>query len=253
MPEILPGVHVVELQGGLAGPASLMNVCLLIDGGAITMVDAGLPGSAADVVSYLEQIGRRATDIRRIVITHHHVDHVGGLAEIVRLSGAEVWAHRDDADIIEGRISRPPIPKERVEAMLAGLPPEQRQAAAARAKQMNEVEAVAVDLRLCGGEELRLLGGLQILHSPGHTAGHLCLYSSALSLLIAGDLLRLVDGVIRPSPTGFAADAELALASAKSVAALPFECFVGYHGGYVVSGGADLLEDGLRAQPSSSP
>jgi glyoxylase-like metal-dependent hydrolase (beta-lactamase superfamily II) len=169
----------------------------------------------------------------------------GGLPELLELSGAEVWAHRDDAAVIEGAVSRPGIPPERVEALLAVLPVDQRGAAAARMQQMGEVAPVGVDLRLVGGEELGVLGGVQILHSPGHTAGHLCLYLPALSLLVAGDLLRLEDGVIREAPSGFAADADQALDSARQIAALGFERFIGYHGGYTVSGARELLSSSL--------
>ena len=93
--------------------------------------------------------------------------------------------------------------------MLASLPAEQRDAAHERMRRMSKVPPAAVDLRLMGGEELNVLGGVQILHSPGHTAGHLCLFLPTLSLLIAGDLLRLSeDGVIRESPAANAADAD---------------------------------------------
>ena len=130
--------------------------------------------------------------------------------------------------------------------MLASLPAEQRDAAQERMRRMSEVLPAAVDLRLVGGEELSVLGGVQILHSPGHTAGHLCLYLPALSLLIAGDLLRLSeDGVIRESPAANAADADQAMASARQIATLKFEGFIGYHGGYVVSGAQGLLSDSL--------
>jgi glyoxylase-like metal-dependent hydrolase (beta-lactamase superfamily II) len=245
MAEILPGVHVVQAAQGSAAPGGAMNICLLIEGGKITMVDAGLPGSSASILAYLDEIGLAPQAIRRVIITHHHVDHVGGLPEILKLSAAEVWAHRDDAAVIEGTVPRPGIPPERVAAMLAAIPAEQRTAAAARMKQMSEVAPVGVDLRLAGGEELNVLGAVQILHSPGHTAGHLCLYLPALSLLIAGDLLRYEDGLIRESPPGFAANADQALASAKRVVALGFERFIGYHGGYVVSGAGELLSASL--------
>jgi hypothetical protein len=57
--------------------------------------------------------------------------------------------------------------------------------------------------------------------------------------------LRLEDGVIRESPTGFAADADQALDSARQIATLGFESFIGYHGGYVVSGARELLSESL--------
>ena len=247
MPEILPGIHIVPLAQGIGFPgAGAMNICLLVENGQITMVDAGLPGSSAAVLSYLAEIGLASEAIRRVIITHHHVDHVGGLPELLKLSQAEVWAHRDDAAVIEGTIPRAGLAPERVEAMLASLPAEQRATAQARMKQMHEVPPAAVDLRLVGGEELNVLGGVQILHSPGHTAGHLCLYLPALSLLVAGDLLRLLeDGVIRESPAGIAVDPDQALASARQIVTLEFEGFIGYHGGYVVSGAQGLLSDSL--------
>ena len=103
----------------------------------------------------LDEIGLAPQAIRRVIITHHHVDHVGGLPEMLKLSGAEVGRHRDDAAVvIEGTIPRPGVLPERTEAMLAAVPAEQRVAAAARMKQMREVAPVGVDLRLVGGEEL---------------------------------------------------------------------------------------------------
>ena len=83
MPEILPGVHVVPSAPGAGLPgAGAMNICLLVEKGQITMIDAGLPGSSAAVLSYLDEIGLAPRAIRRIIITHHHVDHVGGLPEL---------------------------------------------------------------------------------------------------------------------------------------------------------------------------
>jgi glyoxylase-like metal-dependent hydrolase (beta-lactamase superfamily II) len=232
---------VVADAQGAAGPGGVLNLCLLVEHGRVTMIDAGLPGSAAGVFAYLETIGLSARAVRRVIVTHHHVDHVGGLPEIVAASGADVWAHRDDCAVIEGAEPRPGIPPERVTAMLAALPEEQRAAAADRLEQMAHVAPVPVDLRLVGGEELNVLGGVRVVHSPGHTPGHLCLYLPASSLLIAGDLLRLVDGVIDLSPAALSADTDLSLASARRVVALGFEGFVGYHGGYTVAGAQKLL------------
>ena len=248
MTEIVPGVHVVADAQGAAGPGGVLNLCLLVEHGRVTMIDAGLPGSAAGVFAYLETIGLSAHAVRRVIVTHHHVDHVGGLPEVVAASGAEVWAHRDDTAVIEGHEPRAGIPPERVTAMLASLPEERRAAAADRLEQMAHIAPATVDLRLVGGEELNVLGGVRIVHSPGHTPGHLCLYLPAASLLIAGDLLRLIDGVIDLSPATMSADNDLALASARRVAALGFDGFVGYHGGFTVAGARELLSDRLASQ-----
>ncbi len=82
--------------------------------------------------------------IRRTIITHHHIDHFGGLPEIVQETGAEVRAHQKDAQVVDGTTPRPALSPERVETMLARVP---------------------ADLRLVGGEEMNLSGGVNILHS----------------------------------------------------------------------------------------
>jgi glyoxylase-like metal-dependent hydrolase (beta-lactamase superfamily II) len=222
-----------------------MNLCLLVAEGEATLVDAGLPGVSIPLLAYLKEIQLEPEAIQRVIITHHHIDHVGGLPEIIALSGAEVWAHKADASLIDGSTPRPAVPPERLQAMLARVPAEEREAAAARMEQMAAVPGVPVDLCLVGGEELNLMGGVEILHTPGHTAGHLVLYLPALSLLIAGDLMRYQQGVIKESPADFALDPAQALASARSTANLAFDRFVGYHGGYAVSGAKKLLSESL--------
>jgi len=88
--EVLPNVHVVRLIGAQA--------YLLVDGDEITLVDAGHAGSARLLRPYLARIGRSMEHITRIVCTHGHPDHIGGVHEIGALSGAEVLLHPADAE-----------------------------------------------------------------------------------------------------------------------------------------------------------
>jgi len=129
-----------------------------------------------------------------LVLTHGHTDHYGLAARIVRLSGAEVFAHTGDAHFIE----------EHPEAFLrwvaflrrflpeAGLSPEQAAQVCERIEQKSPSYAEAVTLArvLEGGETLKL-GGLrvQVLHTPGHSPGSICLYAPSHGLLFAGDVL----------------------------------------------------------------
>jgi glyoxylase-like metal-dependent hydrolase (beta-lactamase superfamily II) len=88
--EVLPNVHVVRLIGAQA--------YLLVDGDEITLVDAGHAGSARLLRPYLARIGRSLEHITRIVCTHGHPDHIGGVHEIGALSGADVLLHPADAE-----------------------------------------------------------------------------------------------------------------------------------------------------------
>ena len=253
MSELLPGVHVLQAPSFAADPEiaralhRTLNVCLLVSGGTATLVDAGLPGILPVLTDYLQEIGLELGAVRRVIVTHSHIDHVGGLPEIVAATGAEVWAHRDDAGVIDGSV-RPPDTsalvaglRKRLEVALADLPAEKRELILATAGSVYPTQAVAVDLRLAGGEELDLLGGCRLLHTPGHTPGHLSLYLPALSLLLAGDLLTYEEGRITPSADLLATDPGLLRDSVKAVAGLPAEAFLGYHGGRLEAGAGRLL------------
>lgn len=244
--EILPGIHVVEVASPSGGSNAQINLCLLVENGVATLVDAGMPGVSERLLDYLIEIQLAPEAIRRVIITHHHIDHVGGLPEILKLCRSEVWAHKEDTPVIDGSVPRAEIPAERMEAMLARVAPEERAVALERAKQLMAVPGIHVDLSLVGGEQLNMLGGVQILHTPGHTAGHLALFLPAMSLLIAGDLMHLEGGSISESPYVPGSDPSEAHASAKRAAALGFDGFVGYHGGYVTSGAKEMLSEGLK-------
>lgn len=230
MSELFPGVHVVDGVAVPGTPGRKVNVCLLVDAGRITMVDTGYRGGLREPLqAYLSRIGRRVTDIHRIVITHHHGDHTGGLAWIAASSGAEVWAHTNDAPYIDGTMPRPAPDAEQLARITEGMTPEQARAMAERRALMEPVP-VPVDLRLMGDEQLRILGGCVFIYTPGHTPGHLSLFLPELSLLIAGDTLRYSDGVMTGAPEHFNADTRQLHATNRALLDLEFERMLPYHG-----------------------
>jgi len=82
--------------------------------------------------------------------------------------------------------------------------------------------------------------GLQVVGTPGHTAGHICLYDEAASLLIAGDALVESNGEVASPPEQFTEDMDVALTSAKALAALQFDDLAVGHGN-PISGGASAI------------
>ena len=245
--EILAGVHLVDdlIMSSPTG-SSPVNVGLLVEGSSITMVDAGPQGGEEAVLKYIQKIGFAPSAVRRIIITHHHHDHVGALAGLVAHTGAEVWAHRGDAGFISGAIDRAPLelPEERIKAFLPNAAPDQ---IAALRKQYQSyaasIKPVKVDLCLSGNEELAILGGCQLIHTPGHTPGHMCLYLPERSLLIAGDLLRYDQGQLNGPVPGFTLDLAEAIKSLKQVAKLPFDHMYGYHGSFLAKEADKAVRD----------
>jgi glyoxylase-like metal-dependent hydrolase (beta-lactamase superfamily II) len=219
MSKLMPGVFLVD-GVGMPGRPGTVNVSLLIaEDGTATLIDAGFPGVGEHLLETLSEAGVSPDAVRRIIITHHHPDHTSGLPEAIAATGAEVWAHVDDADIIDGTTPRPMPP---------GMP-------SGAARPMPAV-VTPVDLRLVGDEVLGVLGGCRIVHTPGHTPGHLSLHIPSLSLLIAGDILRYENGLVTRAPEMYTANAEANEASLRVLAGLEFERMLPYHSEFLGAG-----------------
>ena len=102
-------------------------------------------------------------DLKRIVLTHQDVDHVGSLPDLVQASGARVLAYEAEVPYIDGterpRFDRPEV--------LQPFP--QMAALVERLMQLH------VDEALPDGARLDIAGGVRVVATPGHTVGHMCL------------------------------------------------------------------------------
>ena len=220
--ELAPGVHWVKR----ATPIRIVsNVYLLVDEvEGLTLIDAGMPGRANAILCHVADLGYEPADVRRIVRTHYHVDHAGSLAALVARTGAHVLAHADEAPLVEGQ--RPPLVARGVlgRTMRALVP-------------LTRGRPTAVDERLAHGDVIPTLrvGGLRVVHTPGHTPGSICLHLPARGVLFTGDTLLTGwrGGVRDPSPL-FALDIQQARASARTLAGLNFDVLAPGHGPPIV-------------------
>lgn len=155
------------------------NMILIVEE-ELTLIDTGLPGSANGIRKYIDNLGRSVEEISLIIITHNHIDHAGGLAELRKITRAQVAAHKNDLNDTENQVAYPGFIRR-----LLRIP------SVANLHSNFVLQPADVDIYLEGGEVLKPLGGLEVIHTPGHTMGSISLYSPKHKLLIVGDAMTL--------------------------------------------------------------
>jgi len=160
-----------------AGRDLINSFALVDDDGSVTLVDTGLKRAPARIVAGLAALGKHPRDVTRIVLTHVHPDHAGGAAEMRRRTGAEVLVHGDDHDWARsGRIGGGHDRTTRMGRLFART---------GDAK----IEAFTPGPALRDGELLPVAGGLRVVHTPGHSPGHVSLLHEPTRTLVTGDAL----------------------------------------------------------------
>ena len=201
--EKLDGVTRVALPIGLNG-IETVNAYALADGDHVTLVDCGLWRPADDGLAELRQglrtAGYELADVSRIVITHAHIDHYGLAGRLMELTGAELWMHAlTDLDCEKYRHPETAEARRRDTFSDHGLPESELPAVAHGLRDWMPYlySVVEASTRLRGGETFAVGGrDWSVVHTPGHSTGHVCLWSPDLEVVLSGD--HLLPGVTPP-------------------------------------------------------
>ncbi|MBG9453837.1 hydrolase [Lysinibacillus sphaericus] len=203
--EISKGVEMLQLEFH----GNIIHPTLLWDQEMAVLIDTGFPGQMEDLRVAMEKVGVSFDKLKVIILTHQDIDHIGSLPEILQERGRniKVYAHELDKPYIQGDL--PLLKDGHIENPPTGK----------------------VNDTLNDGQELSYCGGIRIIHTPGHTPGHISLYLKQTKTLIAGDSMYSVDGVIGGIHIPTVLDLKEARLSLKKYLDLDIESVVCYHGG----------------------
>ena len=216
-------------------PDSHMYVIGLDGSEDFTLVDCGLMEMGSYKLDELNNGGVPLEHVKRIIMTHTHLDHVGCLPEIREaIPHAEVWVHKEEAVPLENGDARIVFGNSMFESMIRS----QYQIA-------KSFFTIKVDRKLEGGEKLTLGGvSFTVIHLPGHSIGSIGLFNEEHRLFISGDTIY-ADGAIGRYDLE-SADASQLRTSLDTIAGLGIHILLPCHNRIVKSGAAPMIENTVR-------
>lgn len=196
------------------------------DDGSVTLIDTGLSRSGPAVARGLAAMGAAPQQVTRILVSHVHPDHVGALAEVRDRTGASVSVHDDDAGYLASGTTPPSDQRFLLSRLMRRFAREDAE----------EFVPVQPDHRLADAEVLDVGGGLRVLHTPGHSPGHVSFVHERSGTLITGDALFNPLGRLRWSIKAFCTDFRLSQETAQRFADVEYSTAAFMHGPQIADG-----------------
>lgn len=237
--QLAPGIHRV-------GPDGIVNSYLVEEGGEVTIIDAGAPGLWRLVPAELAAMGRTLEDVRAIVLTHGHSDHVGYAERARRERGLPVLVHEADEALAKGEVKNPAKgARMRVSPMLSFT------WWAMRRGLLRVPPLVAVGT-FGDGATLDVPGAPRVIAVPGHTPGSAALHVASRDALFVGDAMAMytvTDGYRGPRVAAFSADYAQARESLLRLDGVDARLVLPGHGEPFAGGVAEAVRLAREASP----
>ena len=226
------------------GPG-LVNSYLLEEQGGVTIVDAGAPGYWSELPRELAAMGRTLDDVRAVVLTHAHSDHIGFAERIRKERGVPIRVHVDDVPLTR----KPATPKfSGTIHPLAAL----RFIAFALTHGMARIPPILEVGTFSDGETIDVPGRPRVIHVPGHSEGSAALHIASRDTIFIGDafvMLDVMSGAAGPRMSPFNADIRRAYSSLERLDGVDARLVLPGHGAPWTSGLASALARVRAAGP----
>lgn len=240
------GVHLVT--------GTNVNWGVVTDGTAVTLVDTGYPNDAGALLASLAAVGRRPSDVVAVLLTHAHLDHMGGARALVDRYGTPVLTGAEEARHARREYLEQITPGELLRecGRWAGL---RWVAATVRAVVPHARMALTDVVAVPPGVPLDVPGGLVPVPTPGHTRGHTAYLMPSAGVLFSGDTLvsghplSRVGAGPQKLPPVFNSDERGVTAAVESLRGLPVDTLLPGHGAPLHAPIASVVEQALNRTP----
>jgi glyoxylase-like metal-dependent hydrolase (beta-lactamase superfamily II) len=242
MPEVAPRIRTIG--------EDVVNAYLVEADGEVTIVDAGVPAYWDSLPRELAAIGRTIDDVRAVLLTHGHSDHIG-FAERARRAGIPLSIHELDAALARSEVPNPA--KGLGPAKLGPLLWFLWFSARRGALRIPKITSVGT---FGDGATLDVPGAPRVIHVPGHTPGSAALHFAAHDALFVGDALAtyaVTNGGRGPQIPPFTADREEALRSLDRLSEVPASLVLPGHGGPWREGARGAVEAARAHEAAGRP
>lgn len=212
MQQLADGVYAFEQTIDQGGQEAAIHPAAVETERGLLLVDVGYPGELGQIEAELSSEGHDLGEVWGVVLTHQDGDHAGAIAALADRTDPVVFAHRECAPFVDGRMD--PIKGEG-----------------------DRYEPARVDVELDGGERFDTRAGpMAVVYTPGHAPGHVSLLFTDEKLLLAADALTAPEGTLAGPSEEYTLDMETALESVGTLADHDVSRTLCYHGGVVEEG-----------------
>lgn len=233
-------LKVLEVAYNFGGKTDTLYPVILSNDREKILVDCGYAGFMPLIEKAAGLQGFSLQDLTGVIITHHDIDHVGGLFEMKeKFPWVKIYSSAIEASYISGKVKS--LRLQQAEDLFSTIPENQKEGALQFQEMLKSVKAVPVDAVFSEHNYNSFFDGLQILSTPGHTPGHISIYLKESKTLIAADAVVIENGEFEIANPQYTLDLKQAIDSVKKISTYKIDQVICYHGGTMTGAIANKL------------
>lgn len=233
--EIDKGISMLNISATIMGKTETIHPTLIWDDDTMVLIDTAHPGQLPLLINEVTSSGVSFENLRKVIITHQDLDHIGSLPAILEhfAHKVEIIANPVEQPYIQGEKQLLKLSSDAIAQAVNSLPEEVPEEWKIAFKHTLENPPKAkVNTTVANEEELPICGGIIVINTPGHTPGHISLYHKPSKTLIAADALKVHDGELMGPDPQYCSDFKLATKSIRSFLNYDIEKVICFHGGF---------------------